>query len=148
MKRYCAILMLASGLAMAEYPDVEPDDTEYVGPDPKDVALLSVKETSPYGSDRPLSARIKNNSDLYLDRVSIKCTITDARGYRKFKKIVFKTKPMLSVKFAFPPIVTPEMGIPPGAEAEIGLYTDDNRWIRGNGDYQYDCQVYGVSGRE
>lgn len=148
MKRYCAIMMLFSGLAIADYPDVEPDSSQYVGPHPKDVELISVEETSPYGSDRPLSITIRNHSELYLDRVSIKCTITDARGHRAFKKVVFKSNPILSPRIAFPPISTPELGIPPGARAEVGLYTDDNRWFRGHGDYRYDCQIYGVSGRE
>ena len=148
MKNYLAILMLFSAYAMADYPDVEPDDTQYVGPDPKDVELIAVKESSPYGSDRPLVATIKNNSALYLDRVSIRCTITDARGHRVFKKIVFKSNPMFSVKIEFPPISTPELGIPPGAVTEVGLYSDDNRWFRANGDYRYDCQIYGVSGQE
>ena len=64
-----------------------------------------------------------------------------------FKRIVFKSKPIFSIYLALPPVRTPEMGIPPGAVAEVGLYTDDNRWSRGEGQYRYDCQLYGVAGR-
>jgi hypothetical protein len=32
--------------------------------------------------------------------------------------------------------------------AEIGLYTKDNRWMRGEGRYRYDCDIAAVAGRD
>lgn len=149
MKRILAVLMLLPGLAAAEYKSVqETQQNEYVGPTKDEVALLEVSETPPVGEDRPLSVKVKNNSQYYLDRVAVECDITDDKGYRAFKDIVFKSKPMFSVRMAWPPISTPEMGIPPGTVADIGVYTDDNRWMRGFGKFSYDCKMYGVSGRE
>ncbi len=55
---------------------------------------------------------------------------------------------MFSIRLALPPISTPEQGIPPGAVVEVGLYTIDNRWIRGEGSYRYNCHISSVSGRD
>ncbi len=148
MKRYIAFLFILPGYVAADFQGEHGDESRFVGPTKSQVELIEVKETSPYGSDNPLAAKIKNNSDLYLDRVAIKCTITDQRGYRLFKSLVFRSKPIFSIRIAFPPISIPEAGIPPGTIAEVGLYTKDNRWTRGDGDYQYDCHMYGVSGRK
>jgi len=149
VKKYLLLLILLPACGLADYLGVEEgDDHEYVGPTVGEIELLGVSETSPSGSAQPLSARVRNNAEAYLDRLAIKCTITDQRGFRVFKNIVFRSGPLLSVRIALPPISTPELGIPPGAVADIGLYTKDNRWTRGHGDYRYDCRVYGVSGRE
>lgn len=151
MNKYLLLLtlMLLPAYGLADYIGVEDgDEHEYVGPTVDDIELLAVTETSPSGSAQPLSARIRNNAEYYLDRVSIKCTITDERGFRVFKGMVFRSGPLFSLRIAWPPISTPELGIPPGAVTEVGLYTKDNRWTRGHGDYRYDCRIYGVSGRE
>ena len=149
MKTCLALLLLLPGCGVADYLAADDaGDTRFVGPSNAEVELLAVRETSPYASSHPLSARIRNHSGLYLDRLAIACSLTDPRGFRVFKRLIFKSQPLFSVRIGFPPVSTPEMGIPPGAEAVVGLYTDDNRWTRGHGDYRYDCQVYGVSGRE
>jgi hypothetical protein len=148
MKRYLTLLLLWPALVNADYFNVEGGGDGFVGPALDEIELISIEETSVYGSERPLSVKVRNNSDLYLDRVAIECTITDWRGHRAFKDIVFKSKPIFSIDFAIWPIKTPEMGIPPGATADVGLYTDDNRWMRGRGSYKYDCDIHGVAGRE
>ena len=125
-----------------------PEEDTYRGPTREAIELLAVKETSPYGSDEPFSARIRNGSEYYLDRLAIRCTVTDDRGFRILKSVVFRSDPMLSLHIAIPPIRTPELGIPPGAVATVGLYTDDNRWTRGHGEYRYDCRVHDVDGSE
>ncbi len=149
MKKYLLILMLLPACGLTDYLEYEEgNDHEYVGPTVEEIELLGVSETSPSGSAQPLSARVRNNADAYLDRLAIQCTVTDQRGFRVFKDIVFRSGPLFSIRIAWPPISTPELGIPPGAVTEVGLYTKDNRWTRGHGDYRYDCRVHGVSGRE
>jgi len=147
MKNHLALLLLLPACAAADFLNEEDDGYEYRGPTKSEIELIEVQETSPYGSEGPLSVQVKNNSDFFLDRVAIQCTISDQRGFRVFKDMVFRSGPIFSVRIDFPPFWTPEMGIPPGAVSEVGLYTDDNRWTRGNGAYRYDCQMYGVSGR-
>lgn len=147
MKRLFALLLLPIGVSAGVMPDHE-HDNGFVGPSVADVELLNVGETAPYGSTNPLAAKIRNNSASYLDRIAIKCTIVDAAGNRTFRRLIFKSAPLFSIDMALPPITTPEMGIPPGAETEVALYTDDDRWQRGFGDYSYDCEMYGVSGRK
>jgi hypothetical protein len=149
MKSYLILLMLLPTWGIADYLAVEDGgDDAFVGPTKEAIELIAVNETPPYGSSHPLSARIRNNASAYLDRLSIDCTISDDRGFRVFKGIVFKSAPAFSIRLALPPISTPEQGIPPGAVAEVGLYTKDNRWIRGEGSYRYDCRIYSVGGRE
>ena len=148
MTRTALALVLIAPPVLAQFPDEVAEEGRYVGPTEGDIELLAVRETSPYGSKRPLVAEIKNNSHYYLDRLAIQCTITNDRGFRLFKDLVFKSSPIFSVNIGFPPIKTPEMGIPPGSVAEVGLYTTDNRWTRGHGAYVYDCRVYGVGGQE
>jgi hypothetical protein len=143
MKKPILLLALFTPAALAQFPDEDLQEKRYVGPTESEVELLSVRETSPFGSKRPLVAEVRNNSDYYLDRVAIQCTLTDERGFRAFKDIVFKSSPLVSFKIEFPPITTQEMGIPPGEVAEVGLYTTDNRWTRGHGKYTYDCRLYG-----
>jgi hypothetical protein len=141
----CLLVPLA---AHADVLDPEMRDNDYHGPSSDDIELLSVKESAPVGTAAPFSAKIRNGSAYYLDRLSIACSVTDENGYRAFRKIVFRSAPIMSIDFDFPPITTPEIGVPPGAVTAIPLYTTDNRWTRGNGRYQYDCEVYGVSGRD
>ena len=148
MKNYLALLLLLPGWVAADFLDEDAEWNEPRGPAKSEIQLVEVKETSPYGSERPLSVKVKNNSDVYLDRVAIECTITDRRGFRVFKDLVFKSGPIFSVRIALPPVRTPEIGIPPGRVTEVGLYTDDHRWTRGDGAYRYDCEIYGVGGRE
>ena len=148
MKRSLLILALATPAAFAQFPDEDLQENRYVSPTKNEIELLSVRETSPYGSKRPLEAKVRNNSRQYLDRVVIQCTITDKRGFRVFNDIVFKSSPLFSVKIQFPPITTQEIGIPPGSVAAVGLYTTDNRWTRGHGEYTYDCHLYGVGGQD
>jgi len=147
MKIVLALLLSLPGWVAADLLDDDVGGYRAEGPTKSQIELLAVQETSPYGSERPLSVTVKNHSEFYLDRVAIQCTITDQRGFRVFKDIVFKSKPMLTVRLYMPPIRTPQLGIPPGAVAEVGLYTNDTRWSRGDGAYRYDCQLYGVSGR-
>jgi hypothetical protein len=142
------MLSLIATPVFSQFPDEAAEQGRYVGPVKADIELLAVRETSPFGSRRPLVAEIKNNSEYYLDRLAIQCTITDDRGFRLFRDLVFKSSPSFSVHIEFPPIKTPEMGVPPGAATEVGLYTTDNRWTRGHGAYVYDCDVYGVAGRK
>ena len=87
--------MLISPILLAQYrhPDEMMEQPSKVGPELGDVALTEVKETSPYGSEHPLAATIKNNSEYYLDRVAIECNITDDRNVRVFKDIVFQSNP-------------------------------------------------------
>ena len=149
MKHYLPLFLLLPTLAVADYLAVETDqDDGFVGPTTADVELMAVDETSPYGSSHPLSARVRNNSEFYLDRVAIDCTLTDERGFRVFRDIRFRSGPAFSVRIALPPISMPEQGVPPGGEAEFGLYTKDNRWIRGEGRYRYDCDISAVAGRD
>lgn len=148
MKKILLTTLLLPALASAEFLDDDLHNAEYKSPEKEQVELLEVRETSPYGSDNPLSVTIRNNSELYLDRVAIVCTITDQRGYRVFKDIGFQSKPSFSIRIDFPPVSTPELGIPPGAQAKVGLYTDDNRWTRGQGKYRYECEIDDVDGQE
>lgn len=147
MKKYLIALMLMNGLAQADYLGVESDEHEYQGPKSEDVELVAVKEASPYGSENPLSVTVINRSDFYLDRVAVVCDVTNRLGHRVFKGIQFKSAPAFSIRISFPWIHTPERGIPPGAMTDIGLYSNDNRWFRGHGEYSYDCRINGVSGR-
>jgi len=147
MKFAIVLILLLPAWCLADVLDDDYDEGGYQGPEKSQIELIEVKETSPYGSSNPFKAKIKNNSQFYLDRLSLSCTVTDQRGHRVFKELIFKSKPIMSVRFGFPPIKTPEAGIPPGATAEMELYTDDNRWTRGNGAYKYDCRIYGVSGQ-
>jgi hypothetical protein len=148
MKKYL-ILLLMSGFASADHLSVEGDQgADYEGPERQEIEIISVTETPPVGSDHPLAVKVRNNSSSYLDRVAIECTITDDRGHRVFEKITFRSAPLFSVGIEWPPILIAEMGIPPGAEAEIGLYTDNKRWMRGEGAYRYDCHMDSVGGRD
>lgn len=147
MKRLVMLLILITPPVLARHPD-EIQDERYVGPEQKEIELLGVRETTPYGSDRPLVAKVKNNSKYYLDRVAVECTITDERGFRIFKDIVFKSSPVFSIKSQWPPITSQELGIPPGATTEVGMYSEDTRWSRGFGKYTYDCHMYGVAGKD
>lgn len=147
MKAPLALLLFFPAWAAADLLDDDVEGYRVQGPTMSQIELLGVQETSPYGSDRPLSVKVKNRSEFYLDRVAIQCTVTDQQGFRAFKDIVFKSKPMLTIRLYVPPIRTPEMGIPPGAVADVGLYTDDTRWSRSDGAYHYDCRLYGVGGR-
>ena len=149
MKKILPLLMLLPGWAGADYLAVEESgDKEFIGPTTEEIELLSIAETPLYGSDRSIAVKVRNNSQVYLERVAVKCDITDAKGFRLFKGMVFKSDPLFSIRLKFPPISTAERGIPPGAEAEVGVYTDDNRWTRGNGAYNYHCKMYGVGGSE
>lgn len=148
MNKLLALLLLFSGWVTADILDDHEEEQRFEGPAVSEVELLEVKETSPYGSDRPFAAKIRNNTALYLDRVAIKCTVTNKRGHRLFKDLVFRTNPSFSIRIGFPPVTTPEMGIPPGETTEVGLYTEDNRWTRGDGEYLYDCHMHAVSGRK
>lgn len=147
MKRSLLFLALASPAAFAQFPHDDEEEHQYVSPTKSEIELLEVRETSPYGSKHPLAAKVRNDSQQYLDRVAIECNITDQRGFRVFKDIVFKSSPLFSVTIAFPPVTTQASGIPPGAVADVELYTDDNRWTRGDGQYNYDCSLYGVGGK-
>jgi hypothetical protein len=149
MKRLAIILILATTAVLADEENVM-EPRRYVGPEQSDVQLLAVKETPPYGSDRPLEAKVTNNSKYYLDRVAIECNIFDDTGRRIFKDIVFKTSPTFTVKSGtlLPYFESQHMGIPPGATTEVGLYSDDTRWSRGFGKYKYDCHIYGVAGQD
>jgi len=141
----CLLLPLA---AQADVLNPEMQANEHHGPRNDDIELLSVRETAPVGTKAPFSAKIRNGSAYHLDRISIACTVTDDNGYRAFKKIIFRSAPIMTIDFAFPPVTTPELGVPPGAVTDIPLYTKDNRWTRADGRYTYDCEVHGVSGRE
>jgi hypothetical protein len=148
MKKLALIFAaLAPAVALAQPPHDEPEG-RYIGPVKEDVEILEVTETPPVGSSHSLQVKVKNNSKYYLDRVAIQCNVTNKQGFRVFKDMVFKSAPTFSIKIAFPPITTPEIGIPSGAVADIGLYTTDNRWFRGFGEYSYDCWMYGVAGSE
>lgn len=147
MKRLAIALALVSSAALAEHPG-DQQENRYTSPTVDEVELLSVEETPPVESDRPLQVRVQNNSSYYLDRVAIECDITDAKGFRAFKDIVFKSSPVFSIKPQWPPITTQQIGIPPGATATVGLYTEDQRWTKGLGNYAYDCHVYGTGGQE
>lgn len=132
--------VLAMGGVLDEDEDLQAK-TSYKG----QIELLEVRETSPYGSDNPLQIKVANKSTRYLDRISIQCTIYDKYGSRLFKDIVFQSQPKRSLDFSFPFIKTHGMGIPPGAIALVDLYTENNRWMRGNGKYIYDCVIKDVS---
>jgi hypothetical protein len=147
MKKFVLILTIAAPLAFAQPPHDEPAK-HYIGPTMEEIEILEVTETPPVDSSHPLMVKVVNHSAYYLDRVAIECNITNQKGFRVFKDMVFKSAPVFSLKIAFPPVKTPEMGIPPGATADIGLYTTDNRWTRGFGEYSYDCHIYGVGGNE
>ena len=147
MKKYLLALMLTQGPVHADYFAVESGGDEYHGPTTDEVELVAVRETTPYGSDNPFAVTVTNHSEFYLDRVALLCDVTDLRGHRVFKGIRFKSGPAFTIRISFPWIRTPEKGIPPGATTEIGLYSDDNRWFRGHGDYLYDCRINGVGGR-
>ena len=149
MKRIAPFaLILVCPSVWADLSSYESEDTGYVGPARADVELLEVYESRLSGAKAPLTVRIKNHSDYYVDRIAVDCEVTDTRGFRVFESLVFKSAPSFSIRLQFPPITTPEMGIPPGAAAEVELYTSDNRWTRGHGEYTYDCETYGVSGGE
>ncbi len=147
MKRLVT-LTFACLLPLTVVADVLDEDDDYrtEGPSKDQVELLDVQENPPYGSDNPLQVKIANKSPYYLDRIAIRCTIYDKYGSRLFKNIIFQSQPRMSLDFSFPFVKTPEMGIPPGAIALVDLYTEDNRWMRGNGKYVYKCEIYGVSG--
>lgn len=147
MRNYLLVLLLLQGLAHAVSFDDESGEDQYQGPKMDEVELVAVSETAPYGSDNPFVATVTNGSEFYLDRVAVLCEVTDLRGHRVFKGIQFKSGPAFSVRMSFPWIRTPEKGIPPGATTDIGLYSDDNRWFRGHGNYLYSCRINGVSGR-
>ena len=148
MKRLATLILTAALPLTVMAGDVLDEDDDYhtAGPSKDQIELLDVQETSPYGSDNPLQIKIANKSPYYLDRVAIRCTIYDKYGGRLFKNIIFQSQPRMSLDFSFPFVKTPEMGIPPGAIALVDLYTEDNRWMRGNGKYVYKCEIYGVSG--
>lgn len=149
MPRWTPLLLLLPALALAQSPHQDDfQDDFHNAPTEDEIQLLEVFESAPVGTDGPMTARIRNNSDYHLDRLSIRCTVTDREGRRVMRKVVFKSDPIVNIAFAFPPITTPELGIPPGAETRVELYTSDNRWTRGHGEYRYDCEVYGVSGRD
>jgi hypothetical protein len=147
MRRLAILLTLTTSSVLAQHPD-EMMERKYVGPEQKDIELIEVRETPPYGSDRPLVAKVSNNSKYYLDRVAIQCNITDERGFRIYKDIVFKSSPVFSIKSQWPPITSQELGIPPGTVTDVGLYSTDTRWSRGFGKYKYDCHMYGVAGQD
>ncbi len=145
MNRLVIALALVGSTALAVGAEQE---NRYVSPTVDEVELLSVSETPPVDSDRPLQAKVHNNSSHYLDRVALLCDITDENGFRAFKDIVFKTSPVFSIKPQWPPITTQEIGIPPGAIATVGLYTENSRWTKGLGKYHYDCRIYGTGGQD
>jgi hypothetical protein len=143
---HLALLLLLPGWAAADLLDDDAGGYRTEGPTMSQIELRKVQEASPYESEGPLSITVQNHSEYYLDRVAIECTITDRRGFRVFEDIVFKSGPLFTIGLYLPPIRRPAMGIPPGAVADIELYTDDTRWSRGQGAYQYECQLYGVGG--
>jgi len=116
--------------------------TNYVGPREDEVILQKVFESPRYNSSHPLSARIKNSSRFYLDRLAIECTLSDSKGIRLFRRIVFKSNTILNTAI----LGSDKLGIPPGATSDVGLYTTNNEWRPG--DHTYNCVIYGVNGSE
>ncbi|GEM_PF-3859839 len=135
-----SLALCATG-ALAGFPDEDLQNHQYTGPEKDDIQLLEVRETPPMGSQRPLVAKVTNHSKFFLDRLAIQCTLYDQQGYRLFKDLVFQSSPLLGFG-------NRKLGMPPGATGEVGLYTTDYRWTKGDGKYRYDCQVYGVRGSE
>jgi hypothetical protein len=150
VKKLVITLMLAAPVALAVQDPDEMVQHQHKGPSQDEVELIEVREAPLYGADNPLVAKIKNKSAYYLDRVAIECEITDSRsGFRVFKDIVFKSNSTFTIKTKWPIIDTPELGIPPNAVTDVGLYTEDTHWSRGGaGKYRYNCSLYGVSGKE
>ena len=140
-KRLCAVLIIMSTNSHG-YPPQSHDDSQpdYAGPRRDEIILHKVTETPRVNSEYPLSATIENRSRFYLDRLAIKCVLSDSRGYRVFKRIIFKSDTVLNTVF----LGSGRLGIPAGRMVDVGLYTANNQWRPG--DYTYDCTVYQVSG--
>jgi len=136
-----ALLLAVPAAHAAFLEDSEDEGNGYVGPRNDEVDLLGVSEQPRVNSRYPFAALVTNNSGLYLDRLSLECTVTDAEGIRLFKDLTFKSSPYLNTALG-----KTRLGIPPGKTIEVGLYTSNTRWSAGG--YEYDCQVFGVSGSQ
>jgi hypothetical protein len=148
MRRLAIAALLTTTAAQADITEDQLEDDRFVGPTEDQVELLEVRESALVGASGPFTVKVRNHSEYYLDRVSVRCEVTDQRGFRVFEEIVFKSASLFAIRLQLPPITTPEMGIPPGAVAEIALDTSNRRWMRGYGQYRYDCEIYGVSGND
>ncbi len=134
------VLSLAVPVAQAGFlEDPEVDENEYAGLEEKEIDLVGVREMPRVNSRYPFAALVTNNSGLYLDRLSLECTVTDSDGVRLFKDLTFKSSPFLNTALG-----KTRLGIPSGKTMEVGLYTSNTRWSAGG--HQYDCRIYGVSG--